>query len=217
MTSRTHAHLPRFLGTALWFLAVGLAPLPGMAEKADRDKPMNAEADALKYDDVRQTSVFTGNVVITKGSIVIRGQRVDIRQDPQGNQFGTAHGSPDKPAFFKQKREGLEEYIEGEANRIDYDSQQDRVTFTGKAVLRRYRGATLNDETRGSTIVYDNKTEVFTVDGNRADASPTNPGGRVRALLTPTPKPGTATTNPAAPSTPSAPTLRSSPNLGTGQ
>jgi lipopolysaccharide export system protein LptA len=49
------------------------------AEKADRDKPMNIEADALRYDDLKQTSVFTGNVVLTKGTILIRGARVDVR------------------------------------------------------------------------------------------------------------------------------------------
>jgi len=210
MPTHTRAPLPRFLGPAICAVLLGCAPLAGWAEKADRDKPMNAESDALRYDDARQTSVFTGNVVITKGTIIIRGQRVDVRQDPEGNQFGTAHASPDKLAYFKQKREGLDEFIEGEATRIDYDSLQDKVTFTGKAVLRRYRGVTLGDETRGSLIVYDNKTEVFTVDGNRADGTPTNPGGRVRAMLTPAPKPGA---NPGASGTPTAPTLRTSPNL----
>ena len=211
MPTHTPTFLPRFLGPALWALVLSGMPLPGWAEKADRDQPMNAESDALRYDDAKLTSVFTGNVVITKGTIVIRGQRVDVRQDPQGNQFGTAHASPDKPAYFKQKREGLDEYIEGEATRIDYDSLQDKVTFTGKAVLRRYRGVTLGDETRGSLIVYDNKTEVFSVDGNRSDSSPGNPGGRVRALLTPAPKPGSAT---PAHTAPTPPTLRSSTNLG---
>lgn len=192
----------------MWALLLGCAPLAGWAEKADRDQPMNAESDALRYDDAKLTSVFTGNVVITKGSIVIRGQRVDVRQDPQGNQFGTAHASPDKLAFFRQKREGLDEFIEGEATRIDYDSQQDKVTFTGKAVLRRFRGVTLGDETRGSLIVYDNKTEVFTVDGNRAEATPANPTGRVRAMLTPAPKPNTPATT-----SPTPPALRNSTNL----
>ena len=61
-------------------LALGAA-FPAWAEKADRDKPMNAEADALRYDDLKQTSVFTGNVVITKGTTIVRGARVDVSQD----------------------------------------------------------------------------------------------------------------------------------------
>ena len=76
---------------------------------------MNIEADALRYDDLRQTSVFTGRVVVTKGTIVIRGARVDVRQDPEGYQYGVVTAEPGKLAFYRQKREGVDEFIEGEA------------------------------------------------------------------------------------------------------
>lgn len=177
------------------------------AEKADRDKPMNVEADALRYEDTSQTSVFTGNVVITKGTIVIRGHRVEVRQDPQGNQFGVATAQPGQRAFYRQKREGLDEHIEGEGERIDYDSQADTVKFIGQAVLRRYRGTTLADETLGRQIVYNNTSETFTVDGG--GATPDNPSGRVRALLTPAPKPETSAPPPSGAGT----ELRPSPGL----
>ena len=72
--------------------------------------------------------------------------------------------------------------------RIDYDSKADTVRFTGNAVLRRYRGAQVNDETMGDTIVYNGGTETFTVDGGPASRTPANPGGRVRAMITPVPK-----------------------------
>ena len=88
-----------------------------------------------------------------------------MRQDPQGNQFGVVTGNP---GTFRQKREGLDEFIEGEGSRIDYDSRADTVRFTGNAVLRRYKGTQLNDETRGNVIVYNNSTDVFTVDGGAA-------------------------------------------------
>jgi lipopolysaccharide export system protein LptA len=156
-----------------------------LAEKADRDKPMNIEADTLRYEDQKQTSVFTGRVIVTKGTIQIRGARIEVRQDAQGNQYGQVLAEPGKLAFFRQKREGLDEYIEGEAEVIDYDSRADTVKFTRRAQLRRYRGATLNDEMSGSVILFDNTTEVFTIDGGLAQGSPTGTGGRVRAMLTP--------------------------------
>lgn len=191
-------------GQLLLAAALGCAALlPAHAERADRNAPMNAEADALRYDDTRQTSVFTGNVVITKGTIVIRGQQVDVRQDPQGNQFGTVLGQGDRLAFFRQKREGVDEFIEGEAQRIEYDSQADTVKFIGQAVLRRYRGATLNDQTSGGTIFYNNRTETFTVDGGPGSRTAANPSGRVRAMLTPNPAPGSAAPAPATPLQPS--------------
>jgi lipopolysaccharide export system protein LptA len=98
------------------------------AEKADRDKPLNAQADALKYDDLKQTSVFTGNVIITKGTIAMRGGRVDVRQDPQGFQFATIASNGSIQAYFKQKREnGVDEWIEGVADTIEYDGKADKI------------------------------------------------------------------------------------------
>ncbi|MDP3519939.1 MAG: lipopolysaccharide transport periplasmic protein LptA [Hydrogenophaga sp.] len=184
------------------------------AERADRDKPMNVEADALRHEDGRQTSIFTGNVVVTKGSIVIRGQQIEVRQGAQGQQFGTVLGNAQQQAFFRQKRDVVDEYIEGVADRIEYNSQADTVKFIGRAVLRRYRGSALNDETAGSTIVYDNGADVFTVDGGSptASATPNNPGGRVRAMLTPVPKADTP-----APTTSPTPSLKPTPRLGEGK
>jgi lipopolysaccharide export system protein LptA len=170
-------------------LSCSLALPPVLAERADRDKPMNIEADALRFEDSTQTSVFTGNVVLTKGTIVIRGNQLTVRQDADGNQFGVAEGTAAKRAFFRQKREGLNEFIEGEALRIDYDSQADLVRFTGNAVVRRLRGTTLSDESQGNVIVFNNRTETFTVDsrpGRQPGISNTpENGGRVRAILAP--------------------------------
>jgi lipopolysaccharide export system protein LptA len=164
-------------------LALLLAlPVGARAEKADRDKPMNVEADSLRYDDLRQVSVFTGKVVLTKGTIIIRGARLEVRQDPDGFQYGIVTAEPGKRAFYRQKREGLDEWIEGESEVIDYDGKADRVKFIRQAELRRLRGATTADEMIGSLITYENTTDVFTVDGG--PASP-RPGGRVRAVLGP--------------------------------
>ncbi|MBE7940422.1 MULTISPECIES: lipopolysaccharide transport periplasmic protein LptA [Ramlibacter] len=163
---------------SLALLATGAA----WAERADRNKPMNVEADALRYDDLKQTSVFTGRVVVTKGSIVIRGARIDVRQDPEGYQYGTVTAEPGKLAYYRQKREGVDEYIEGEAETIEYDGKADKVKFIKRAEMRRIRGGALADEMVGSLITYDNTSDVFTVDGGPASPAV---GGRVRAVLTP--------------------------------
>ena len=169
------------LSAALLMVGVLLGG-PAAAERADRNQPMNVEADALRYDDLRQTSVFTGRVVVTKGTIVIRGARVDVRQDAEGFQYGVVTAEPGKRAFYRQKREGVDEYIEGESEVIEYDGKADRVKFIRRAEMRRYRGATVADEMAGSLITYENTTDVFTVEGG--PSSP-QPGGRVRAVLSP--------------------------------
>ncbi|TSE35640.1 lipopolysaccharide transport periplasmic protein LptA [Tepidimonas charontis] len=191
-------------------LILGAAPA-ARAERADRFAPLQAEADALRYDDARQTSVFSGRVLISKGSIRIRADQVEVRQDNQGHQFGVALGSATQRAFYRQKREGLDEYIEGEAERIEYDGQADRVTFRGQAELRRYRGTQLSDHTSGAVIVYDNRNDTFSVDGAPASGGGARPGERVRAVLTPR-RADPAATQPAPADVP-APTLAPSEGL----
>ena len=100
---------------------------------------MNAEADALRYDDLKQSSVFTGNVVITKGTTVIRGGQVDVSQDPEGYQQALVIAAPGKLAYYRKKRDGVDEYIEGEGDRIEYDGRADIVKFIKHAVVRRFR------------------------------------------------------------------------------
>ena len=195
-------HLPSFSMPvplpALLLAVAGLLAVPAAwAEKADRQKPMNAEADSLRYDDVKQTSVFTGNVVITKGTMIIRADRVEVRQDNEGFQFGTATATAGKRAFFRQKRDSGDEWIEGEAETIIYDGKQDNVTFSKNANMRRLRGATLTDEAQGALITYDNSSDVFNVAG--APSSAGAPAGRVRAVLSPRNAASAPTSPPAAP------------------
>jgi lipopolysaccharide export system protein LptA len=193
-------------------LAVALAGIgaAARAEKADRAKPMNIEADAMRYDNLHQTSVFTGNVLVTKGTITIRGDRIDVRQDPEGYQYGVVTAAPGKLAYYKQKRDaGPDEWVEGEAETIDYDSRADNVKFIRRAVVRRLLGATPNDESSGPLIVYDQSLDTFTVNGSAVPPNASVTGqsnGRVRAVLTPKP----ATPPAASPGQ----ELRTTPALG---
>lgn len=165
----------------------GVAPL-AHAEKADQNKPIQVEADNLTYDDLKQVTVATGNVVITKGTILIKGDRVEVRQDPQGYQYATATmaAGSKKHASFRQKREGLDEYIDGDAERIDYDGKQDLTTLTRNATVRRLQGlTTVADTVHGSVITYDGQRDFYTAKGGSDVAAPGNPSGRVRAMLSP--------------------------------
>ena len=116
------------------------------------------------------------------------------------------------PPAVMQQRDGVDEYIEGEGERIEYDGRADLVKFIKRAVVRRFKGATLSDETTGALIVYDNNTDVFTVDAGARNASAANPGGRVRAMLSPRGAAQAATNAPAAGAP--APVLRPSTTLG---
>lgn len=192
---------------------MGLGLAPAQAERADRDKPMNIEADALRHDEVNQVSVFTGNVLLSKGSIVMRGSQLEVRTDADGYQFGTMAAESGQRAFFRQKREGVEEFIEGEAETIVYDGRIDNVRFLQRAEVRRLRGTTLGDEIIGNLIVYDNLRDTFRVEGRRSapTAGTQQPNGRIRAMLTPARKAEPPV--PAPPAQGAAPALRSSGSL----
>ena len=195
---------------AIAALAGLAAPQAAWAEKADRDKPINVEAEAGSYDGVRQVGVFSGRVVLTKGSILIRGERVETREDPQGYQYAVVQGAPGARALYRQKQDGVDEFLEGEADRIEYDGRADTVRFVQKAELRRLRGATLADEARGELIVYENLSDRVSVDGAPKSAAGTPPG-RFRMMITPRQRAASA---PAGDASQPAPALKPSATLG---
>jgi lipopolysaccharide export system protein LptA len=186
----------RLLLTSLLCAAV-LAP--ASAEKADRSKPLTIEADQpSSVDLLNQVVVFNGNVVVAQGTMAIRADRVEVRERPDGHRSASALGSAGRPAVFRQKRDGVDETIEGSAERIEYDSRGDVVRFAGNALVRRLRGTSVADEISGSLISYDNGNETFSVQGaaaGSASAADAAGSGRVRVTLTPRPD---ATSPPAS-------------------
>ena len=140
MACKFHAFmpfLPSFRPPRAQFLTAllaGLLALPAGAERADRIKPLNVEADQPgKIDLLNQFVVFNGNVVVTKGTMSIRAARIEVRETPEGYQTAVAVAAPGKLATFRQKRDGVDEYIEGEAERLEYDGKADIIKFINKA------------------------------------------------------------------------------------
>ena len=166
--------------SALLFCAccAGLLAAPAEAERADRGKPINLESDRMHVDDVQSGSVFEGKVVMTQGTLSIHADKVTVRQDKDGSQYGSASGNP---ATFRQKRDGADGYIEGEADRIEYNGKLDRVEFFNHARLKREPA----DEVRGNYISYDARTEYFTVTGGAGPSASSGPDGRVHAVIQP--------------------------------
>ena len=164
-----------------------LLPVAGLvqAERADRNKPTQIEADRASYDDLKQVSIWEGNVILTRGTLVIRAQRLEMRQDPEGYQYGTAFGSANNLAFFRQKRDVGEQYVEGFAERIDYDSKADKVILTTRATMKRLEGVMVVDEVNGNVIAMDNRTDTYTVNSMAPGTASGAGSGRVRAIIAP--------------------------------
>jgi lipopolysaccharide export system protein LptA len=165
-------------------LALGSSALPAWAERTDRSKSMTLESDQpCTVNLLKQTSVCSGNVVISQGTLLIRADRLELRETPEGYQMAQASGSAGKPATYRQKRDGVDETVEGQAQRIDYDSRAGTLRFEGNAQVRRLQGAVPADEISGAVIVWDSVAETFNVRGGAAN--PGNPSGRVRAVIAP--------------------------------
>lgn len=162
---------------------------PVLAEKADRAKPMEVLADKSGTADLQnQVSRFSGNVVITQGTMVIKADRVEIRQTPDGFHVGTAWGTAGAPVSYRQKRDGVPEFVEGVAERVEFDGRAEVLRFIGNSVVRRLRGTETVDEITGALITWNHGSEQFSVQGGTPTTA--NPSGRVRAVLSP--RPGSA-------------------------
>ena len=153
-----------------------------LAEQADRLKPMQVEADKMQHDEGRQLTVLTGNVQAVKGTLVMRAARMEVQQDSTGQQVARFWAEPGQRVFFRQKREGLDEFVEGEAVQAVYDSRQDLMTLTDRAEMRTLREGRMADQVQGQRIVYNNSTEVMNVDGKLQGSDSRQ---RVRAVLAP--------------------------------
>lgn len=178
----------------LAFLA-GLVAAPAIhAEKADRDKPVHLEADRITVDDAKKVHILEGNVQLVRGTLVIRTARLVVSQDAEGFQKGVAYGGTNGLAQFRQKREGKEEYVEGEAERIEHDGRLEKTELYNRAAIK--SGL---DEVSGRYISYDGRSENYVVSGGAAADKPE----RVRAVIQP--KGGA---NAAAPATLKPPPLK---------
>jgi lipopolysaccharide export system protein LptA len=148
-----------------------------------------------RIDSVNQRTELFGNVIITKGSLTLNAEKVDVRETRDGYHQAYASGATGKPVSFRQARDVPGEAIEGRADQLEYDTRTETVRFIGNANVRRTRGATVADEVTGAVIVYDSRTEVFALEGG--SASP-NPNGRVRMVLMPRAQPDAPASAPPA-------------------
>jgi lipopolysaccharide export system protein LptA len=169
-----------------------LAP-SAQAERADRNKEMAISTSGTIPNVVdlnKHSALFAGNVIITQGTLVIHADRVEVSEDPDGQRLGYAFGSADHPATFRQKRDGEDEYSEGEAQKIEYDSAANRVRFVGAAHLRMLRGTVVTDQASAPLITYDTAAETIALNGAGASSSNANSttstiNGRPTVVFTP--------------------------------
>jgi lipopolysaccharide export system protein LptA len=169
----------------LFALLCGAFAGAARAEKADSTKETVITAEQGVADEVKQTRTLTGNVVLVKGTLTMKAGRALILVDPQGYQFATFWAAPGKLATFRQKRDGAGDlWVEGEAERVEYDDKTEMVKLFSKAKLTRLEGSKKTDEAEGPFISYDSRKELFAME-NTATGESKPGGGSVRMVIQP--------------------------------
>jgi lipopolysaccharide export system protein LptA len=168
------------LATLLLPALLPLAAAPAHAEKADKDKPTQIEANRMSSDETRRLNIFEGSVVLTKGTLLVRADRILVRQDAEGYQYATATGAPVRFRQRQDPKDGKEGgWLDGEALRIEIDDKKSTIELHDKARVTRD-----GDEVLGDYIFVDQKSDYFSVSAGPGGATQA-PGGRVRAILQP--------------------------------
>ena len=165
----------------LSILLISGIPMLGYAEPPDREQPINIRSNSMSYDHTTRINLFQGEVVLTQGTLLLETDNLQVKEDGEGYQYGTATQGGKKLAYFRKKRALSNEYVEGWGEKIQYDTRNEKLDIIGQARLRRGQ-----DEVHGYVINYDVKTEFYTVQSNQQQCLGENANQcRARAVIIP--------------------------------
>jgi len=130
----------------------------------DKDQPIQVEADKAQLDDKNNVSIYTGNVVLTQGSIRMTGNKMTV-YNTENHELDTLimEGSP---ATYRQLPDDSKVYDEAEAKTIKYFELKNQVLLIDNAVVRQE-----DFFMRGDRIEYDTKLNRAKAESKPATAS----------------------------------------------
>lgn len=173
----------------VWLFAAAVVCAGGLAQAQDQSSGGTAPepdtlilSDTLNYDDIKKESVFTGNVILTRGLMTLRSDRLTMREDAEGFQHGTATVGPGKLVHLRQEDPAKFEVIEAEGLRSEYNGKTEEFEMIGKAVVTRYVCGKAFDNVQGERVIYRQKTDTYEAYGGPNSAAT---GGRVRSVAQP--------------------------------
>lgn len=176
--------MKKILMAAACVLACGAS----LAERADSLKPIAIEANSSVVNSVTQGGTAEGNVVLTRGTLIMKSGKLIATRDPQDYQYVTLLAAPGALATFRQKKDGGELWIEGEAERIEYNDKTDVVKLLGRAKVRNLEGTRVTGGAEGAFISYDSRKEEVTTTNTPTGDSKVG-GGRVQWIIDRSPRP----------------------------
>jgi lipopolysaccharide export system protein LptA len=156
------------------------------AEKADRTKPIKIEASSNVVDQATNVLTLEGDVVLEQGTMRINAARMVVKRDAQEHIFAELFAKPGGQISFREKREGVNDYMEGVADRAEFDDKANTLKLFNRAKLKNG-----TDELSGEYIYYNSLTEVIQALGQIPNAKADPKAGvpssdnRVRIVIQP--------------------------------
>ncbi|WP_410211117.1 lipopolysaccharide transport periplasmic protein LptA [Aquirhabdus sp.] len=131
--SEVQSVMPHLLLTTASVLVFMAASQTVYALDSDRDQPVHIEADHAIYNQQKGTTVYTGNVIITQGTLRLQADNILLNLDAKNSiKDATATG---KPAKFQQKINPDKGVAYGEGDQVFYDAKSSQITLTGNAKI----------------------------------------------------------------------------------
>jgi lipopolysaccharide export system protein LptA len=163
-----------------------LFPMPhAFAEKADSQKTAYISAEQNVSDLKTNTSTFSGNVELTRGTLFVHAARAVVTEGADKSGRFVLFGESGTPVFFRQKRDGGPDlWLEGSADRVEYDDKTEMVKFISKARVRYLEGKRVTQEQTGEFLSYDSLNDVF-IATNSSSGKHVPGAGRVTLTIEP--------------------------------
>ena len=139
---------------SLVFLSLCYSPVGISAEKANNEQPIYIDSDTASYDEAKEISIYTGNVIYTQGTLVVNSDIMTFYLKDGGLTKVVAVG---KPARFKQSQGAGKADVNGIALTGEYYPSTSKLHLIKEAEV--WQGG---KKTRSDLIIYDTKYSVLT-------------------------------------------------------
>jgi len=129
--------------------------------ESDRNQPIEIEADAGELDDIKNISIYTGDVITTQGTIYMTGDKMTVYYTEDGEMdYMIMHG---RPATYKQLPDDSSVYDYAEALTIEYYELKEYTILIEEALVTkeglRFSADRIEYDTRLSQVKgWSNKT-----------------------------------------------------------
>ncbi|MES2047035.1 MAG: lipopolysaccharide transport periplasmic protein LptA [Pseudomonadota bacterium] len=170
----------------LFLLTSLFAPImQASAEKADSLLEAKISAGYTIFDGKKNVTTMTGHIELTRGTLIVQADRGVVSEGGEKSRNFALYGDTGSQVFFRQKRDGgADLWLEGNADRVEYDEKTELVKFISKARVRYLEGKRVTQEQAGEFLSYDSLNDVF-IATNSSSGKYVPGAGRVTLTIEP--------------------------------